>query len=161
MPQENANQAGPIPAKPVREVRLVRTLATWGVIIGTALWTTFFFGYVIVGALYPTAISPSWFLSLLTQHPGGTLGVAIAAISAFSVVAVLDVIARDPLEIRVLGFELKGAAGPVVLWVVCFLVIVLGGHVLWDKPGLSQLPHATPVASPASATSSASSNESR
>jgi hypothetical protein len=160
VPQEISNESRPIP-KPAREVRLVRTLATWGVVVGTALWTAFFFGYVMVGALYPTAISPSWFLSLLTQHPGGTLGVAIAAISAFSVVAVLDVMARDPLEIKVLGFELKGAAGPVVLWVMCFLVIVLGGHVLWDKAGLHAEPHILPSNSDASSiTPAPSSNDS-
>jgi len=65
---------------------------------------------------------------------------AISAISAFSVVAVLDVLARDPIEMKVLGFELKGAAGPVVLWVVCFLALVAGGKVLWDVKGLNEIP---------------------
>lgn len=115
----------------------VRAAATWGVILGTALWSLFFFGYVIVGALWPAAIPDSWFLRLVTEHPGGTLGVAISAVSAFSVVAVLDVLARDPLEIKFLGFELKGAAGPVLLWVVCFLAMIAGGSALWDKKGLT------------------------
>jgi hypothetical protein len=150
--QEYSNQPGPIVPKPAREVRRVRTLATWGVIVGTTLWTAFFFGYVIVGALFPTTVPPSWFLSLLTLHPGGILGVAIAAISAFSVVAVLDVMAHDPLEIKVLGVELKGAAGPVVLWVVCFLVIVLGSYVLWDKSGLPERLHGSAPSPTASST---------
>lgn len=116
----------------------LRSTATWGVIVGTALWTAFFFGYIIVGALFPTLIPDSWFLRLVIEHPGGTIGIAISAMSAFSVVAVLDVLSRDPLEIKFLGFELKGAAGPVLLWVVCFLALVAGGSALWDKKGLSQ-----------------------
>jgi hypothetical protein len=115
----------------------MRTIATWGVILGTATWTSFFFGFVIVGAIAPSAIPDSWFLRLVTAHPGGTLGIAIAAISAFSVVAVLDVLSRDPLEIRIPGFELKGAAGPVVLWVLCFLALIAGGNILWDKAGIT------------------------
>ena len=57
----------------------------------------------------------------------------------------LDVLSRDPIEIRFLGFELKGAAGPVVLWTVCFLALVAGGELLWDNPGLA-LPAAGPTA---------------
>jgi hypothetical protein len=114
----------------------LKKLATWGVVIGTALWTTFFFGFLVVSATYPELVADSWFLRMLQEHPSGTLGIAISAISAFSVVAVLDVLSRDPIEIKVLGFELKGAAGPVVLWVVCFLALVVGTEVLWGNKGV-------------------------
>jgi hypothetical protein len=106
------------------------------VVIGTALWTTFFFGFLVVSATFPEQVGESWFLRMLQEHPSGTLGIAISAISAFSVVAVLDVLSRDPIEIKVLGFELKGAAGPVVLWVVCFLALVAGTEVLWGNKGI-------------------------
>ena len=115
----------------------LKELATWGVVIGTALWTTFFFGFLVAGALFPQAVPESWFLRMVQEHPGGTIGIAISAISAFSVVAVLDVLSRDPIEIKFLGFELKGAAGPVVLWTVCFLALVAGGELLWDNSGLT------------------------
>jgi hypothetical protein len=114
----------------------LKKLATWGVVIGTALWTAFFFGFLIVSATLPDSVADSWFLRMLQQHPSGTLGIAISAISAFSVVAVLDVLSRDPIEIKFLGFELKGAAGPVVLWVVCFLAMVAGTEVLWGNAGI-------------------------
>ncbi len=125
----------------------LKTLATWGVVIGTALWTTFFFGFLVASALFPDAVAESWFLQMVQEHPGGTLGIAISAISAFSVVAVLDVLARDPIEIKFLGFELKGAAGPVVLWVVCFLALVAGGEVLWDNLGVKPPPAPTAASS--------------
>jgi hypothetical protein len=114
----------------------LKKLATWGVVVGTALWTTFFFGFLVVSATYPEHVAESWFLRMLQEHPSGTLGIAISAISAFSVVAVLDVLSRDPIEIKVVGFELKGAAGPVVLWVVCFLALVVGTEVLWGNKGI-------------------------
>ena len=119
---------------------VVRTFATWGVIACTGLWTAFFFSFVIIGALFPAAIPDSWFLTLIKQHPSGTLGTATSAVSAFSVVAVLDILSRDPIKFKVLGIELEGAAGPVVLWVVCFLSIIVGGGYLWDKPGLVPVP---------------------
>jgi hypothetical protein len=48
---------------------------------------------------------------MIRGHPGGTMGIAVCAISAFSVAAVLDVLSRDLIEIRFFQFELKGAAG--------------------------------------------------
>ena len=114
----------------------LKKMATWGAVIGTALWTTFFFGFLVISATFPDLVADSWFLQILKEHPGGTLGIAISAISAFSVVAVLDVLSRDPIEIKFLSFELKGAAGPVVLWVVCFLALVGGTELLWGNPGV-------------------------
>ncbi len=111
----------------------LRRYATWGVVAGTAVWTTFFFGFLVIGALSPKIIPESWFLQMVREHPAGTLGVAMGAISAFSVVAVLDIFARDPIEIKFFQFELKGAAGPVVLWIVCFLAFVAGTELLWEN----------------------------
>ena len=118
----------------------LKVLATWGVVVGTALWTIFFFGFLVASAVFPNAVSESWLLQLVREHPGGTIGIAISAISAFSIVAVLDVLSRDPIEIKFLGFELRGAAGPVVLWVVCFLALVAGAQVLWDNKGIAVSP---------------------
>lgn len=109
----------------------IKRYATLGVVIGTAIWTTFFFSFLVIGALFPDVIPDSWFLQMVREHPAGTLGLAMAAISAFSVVAVLDVFARDPIEIRFFQFELKGAAGPVVLWIACFLAFVSATRLLW------------------------------
>jgi hypothetical protein len=124
-------------SSPSRPHSRLRAASTWGVVIATAAWTAFFLLYLVIGALWPAIVPEGWFLQMVREHPGGTVGVAISAISAFSVVAVLDVLANDPIEIKVLGFELKGAAGPVVLWVLCFLALVAGGRALWDVGGLS------------------------
>lgn len=128
----------PSPESPPTKLTSVylKALATWGVVAGAALWTTFFFGFLVASALFPDAVTESWLLQMIREHPSGTFGLAIAAISAFCVVAVLDVLARDPIEIKFFGFELKGAAGPVLLWVICFLAVVAGIDALWDNQGL-------------------------
>ncbi|MYM64219.1 hypothetical protein [Pseudomaricurvus sp. HS19] len=115
----------------------LKQYATLGVVVGTALWTGFFFLFLVCSALFPELVPDSWFLQMVLAHPAGTMGIAISAISAFSVVAVLDVFARDPIEFRVWGFEVKGAAGPVILWVLCFLALVVGTAMLWDTSATS------------------------
>src|SRR5713101_814324 len=115
----------------------LKNWATWGVVIGTAAWVTFGFSLIVVSALIPTAVPESWLLQMIRGHPGGTMGVSVCTISAFSVVAVLDVLSRDPIEIRFFQFELKGAAGPMVLWVLCFLTMVAGFQILWDLKGIA------------------------
>ncbi len=110
--------------------------ATWGVVIGTAIWTTFFFGFLVISALSPEIIPDSWFLDMIKTYPAGTIGVAISAVSSFSVVAVLDMFSRDPIAIRFFQFELKGAAGPVLLWAICFIAFVSGANLLWKNEGI-------------------------
>ncbi len=31
------------------------------------------------------------------------------------------------------GFKFRGASGPVVLWIFCFLAVIFGVYLLWDK----------------------------
>jgi len=117
----------------IRRDQPLKKYAIRGVVLGTAVWATFFFAFLVIGAIFPQLIPDSWFLKMVQAHPSGTLGIAMGAITSFSVVALLDVFARDPIEIRLWKFELKGAAGPVVLWVICFLAFVTGVEILWDN----------------------------
>src|SRR5210317_186871 len=40
---------------------------------------------------------------------------------------------QGPIEISLWGLVLKGPAGPLMMWVVVFLAIVLGIKALWNK----------------------------
>ena len=62
----------------------------------------------------------------------------MSAISAFCLVALLE-IARGPIEFEALGFKFKGASGPAILWVFCFLAMIFGVWLLWDKSGSIEL----------------------
>ena len=43
----------------------LKELATWGVVLGTALWTTFFFGFLVTSALFPEWVPESCFLRMV------------------------------------------------------------------------------------------------
>lgn len=57
-------------------------------------------------------------------------GIPSAAFGAF-VIVVLFRQAETPIRIKAMGFELKGAAGPVVLWFLCFLAIAGALKLVW------------------------------
>ncbi|MDO9311465.1 MAG: hypothetical protein Q7T85_07180 [Nitrosomonas sp.] len=100
--------------------------------MGTLFWTGFFFALLIYQSFYGEAIPKNWFLQMLQQHPAATIGIGISAISAFFVVAVLE-LTGGAIQFEVLGFKFQGAAGQVVLWVLCFLSMVFAVWFLWDK----------------------------
>lgn len=58
------------------------------------------------------------------------IGLPFAFVAAFIVVSLFRQ-NEQPLEVEGLGFKLKGAAGEVVLWVLCFMVIVGAIRLLW------------------------------
>ena len=60
---------------------------------------------------------------VLTHYPT-VVGLPSAAAAALFIVLVLKA-AAGPIEFEALGFKFRGASGPVVLWVMCFLAIVL------------------------------------
>jgi hypothetical protein len=51
-------------------------------------------------------------------------GVPGAAYTAFVVVTLLRQ-ADGPIEFEALGFKFKGAAGQVMMWALCFLVVIM------------------------------------
>jgi hypothetical protein len=58
------------------------------------------------------------------------VGLPLAAVAAFIVVAVFRQ-SENPIEFEALGFKLKGAAREIVLWIACFMTVVIGIRLLW------------------------------
>jgi hypothetical protein len=58
------------------------------------------------------------------------IGLPAAAVAAFIVVVFLRQTA-GPIEFEGLGFKFRGAAGQVVLWLICFLAIASAIKWLW------------------------------
>lgn len=54
----------------------------------------------------------------------------MAAVSAFCIVLILDA-KLGRMEFEALGFEFRGASGPVVLWVLSFLAFDFAIWLLW------------------------------
>ena len=66
------------------------------------------------------------------KHFPAIIGIPAAAGTAFILVVVLRQI-EGPIEITAPGFLLKGSAGQVILWVICFLSLIFALDRLWDK----------------------------
>ena len=114
------------------DISRLRRWVTWAAVVGTALWAGYFFLFLVYQSLAGGTATEHWFILMVQQHPAATIGVAMSAISSFCLVALLE-IARGPIEFEVLGFKFKGASGPVILWVFCFLAMVFAVWLLWDK----------------------------
>ena len=67
---------------------------------------------------------------LVKDHAQAMVGIPWAGGAAFIVVMVLRT-SFGPINFKVLGTEYKGASGPIVMWVLCFLVEVSAIKVLW------------------------------
>ena len=113
-------------------ISTLRKWIIWAAVVGTALWAGYFFIFLIYQSIVGSSTSDNWFIRMVQEHPAATIGVAMSAITAFCLVAILE-ISRGPIEFEALGFKFRGASGPVILWVFCFLVMIFGVWLLWDK----------------------------
>ena len=68
--------------------------------------------------------------SILHDHFAAVVGLPLAAIAAFVLVIFLRQ-AEGPVEFEGLGLKLKGAAGQVVLWILCFLAMAAAIKFCW------------------------------
>ena len=68
----------------------------------------------------------------LAQFPT-IIGLPFAALAALCLVLILEAKA-GPIEFEALGFKFRGASGPLVLWIFCFLAIVVAIKTLWISP---------------------------
>lgn len=80
--------------------------------------------------VYWTWQSEGWVKDVVKQHFPATVGLPLAAVGAFLLVTVLQ-ISSGKIEFEVWGFKVKGASGPALLWVICFLAIATGIKLLW------------------------------
>jgi len=86
---------------------------------------------VIVRILYHSWTKNPEHIYLGWVHYPVTIGLPMAAIGALGLVLLLEY-ARGPIEFEGLGFKFKGASGPVVLWVFCYLAIAATIKLLWN-----------------------------
>lgn len=124
--------------RPPVSTGVVRRLLPWllllsGVGIAAVFWLTIFAG-------------PSQtYLGLYKRNFIVIVGLPLAACAALALVVFLEQ-AQGPLEFSGLGFVFKGASGPVVLWVLCYLALVLSFKLLW----VPEAPGAEPRTAPSS-----------
>lgn len=101
-----------------------KTVVTWILVLIVPISSAF----VLAGFLQylPQGVMEE----IIIKHFQVVIGLPVTAIfSAFLVVALEQ--SSGPVKFSALGFTFEGSAGQVVLWVLCFLAIVLGIKVLW------------------------------
>jgi hypothetical protein len=90
-----------------------------------------------------TAIASMWkiitlgyqqhvWLDILRKQFAAVIGLPAAALVALFLVLVLRM-ADGPIETEIGGLKFKGAAAPIVFWLLCFLSIAVAIKLLWIK----------------------------
>ena len=97
-------------------------------------WFVFFaaagFGATFLFGAAATIYSQDWVVEVAQKHFAATIGLPFAALAALCLVILLE-ITTGTVEVRGLGFEFKGAGGPIVMWVCCFLSIAAAIKMVW------------------------------
>ena len=109
-----------------------RRIAQWASVTGTGMASLFFFFFLVWHVLNPGPAN-GWLVNIIDEQYAATVGVPLSAVTAFCIVTLLNVISKGDIEFSFLGMSFKGASGPVILWVICFLTVVFGFSLLWES----------------------------
>jgi hypothetical protein len=71
-----------------------------------------------------------WFMRIMKEHFAAFFGIPMATLIALAIVIVLR-ISAGPIEAEFSEIKLRGAAGEVLFWVICFLSVVAAIAWLW------------------------------
>ena len=100
-------------------------LCLFSIVVLGVIFTCSFFG-VLVHSFW----TDNQWVDIAKEHTSAVIGLPIATVTAFLLVSVLQV-TTGKIEFEGLGFKFRGASGPIVLWIACFIVLVIGIKLLW------------------------------
>ncbi|WFB46945.1 hypothetical protein [Vibrio coralliilyticus] len=106
-------------------IRIMKNSARW-----ISIFAVIMIGGVYLFWLFWSLNHDDRFIEEFYSHLPAVVGIPGAMISSFVIVNVLEQVS-GPIEFEGLDFRFEGASGPVVLWVMVFLAIVLSIKVLW------------------------------
>jgi hypothetical protein len=104
-------------------------LVEWEVRYGRILRTIALVTSVLVVILAVRTGFDYW-KDVLKEHFLGTIGLVGICSTAFGLVTFLRQ-SEGPIEFEAVGMKFKGAAGQVILWGVCAIVLTLCAKLLW------------------------------
>lgn len=73
--------------------------------------------------------------SFVLAHFGLVMGMPMAAALAFGIVIVFQTTSEGPVSIKMGLLEITGPAGPILLWVICFLAAIFAIMMLTPDAG--------------------------
>ena len=71
-----------------------------------------------------------WINSLLFKHYVFFVGLPFAGFLAYFIVGTLENV-RGNIELEAFGIKFKGASGPIIMWVLVYMVLVLSIKMVW------------------------------
>ena len=99
-----------------------------------AIWLLLGFMLVILSAVFYAfvrhgQVEQLW-IPIVKDHFAAIVGLPMAALASLCIVLVLR-ISSGPIEFEAWGLKFKGAAAPIVFWVLCNLSIAVSIKMLW------------------------------
>ena len=110
----------------------LRRWIAWIVLTSFLAFAIYFCGFLVYHSLWGATTSGNWLLTLFEKHYAGVVGTPMCAIAAFCIVTLLKV-TNGPIEFEAVGFKFRGASGPIVLWIFCFLAMSVAFNFLWSN----------------------------
>ena len=108
----------------------LRKFASWGAVLGAMALACFFAIFLVNECFNPTKLGTNWLVDQFNQHFAATIGIPLSALVAFCVVILLRV-TTGPIELESKFIEFRGASGPIIFWILCFIATFIGVKVLW------------------------------
>ena len=108
----------------------LRKVASWGTVLGTLVLGGFLSTFLLIQTFKPTDPNTNWLITQLKQHFAATVGIPLSALLAFCIVTLLRA-TTGPIEIESTFIKFRGASGPIIFWILCFIVIIIGVKLLW------------------------------
>ena len=102
----------------------LRKCMSWVAVIGGTLFALAYFVSIVWVSLR------GFWDNVAMRHFAAVIGLPSAALAALFVVILLRTVS-GPVELKIPGFEFKGASGPIVMWIACFLAIAFAISWLW------------------------------
>jgi hypothetical protein len=103
------------------------------VVLLTLVGITFVGGIFLYYLGSDIANAQPWMMDIFRKHPAAIIGLPTGALASLGIVLLLEV-KSGRIEFEVLGLKFRGAAGEIVLWVVCFMAIISAIKLLWEVP---------------------------
>jgi hypothetical protein len=128
---EPADQTKPKKDKLSHLAHTLRFVASVAFIPVAALFAALHAIFVVWIVLRGTRLFDSRLIDLVYDHWACIIVVPFAGYAALAVVILLGAHATDKIEFKALGLDLKGPPVPIVLWVLCFLAIIIAIVVTW------------------------------
>jgi cytosine/uracil/thiamine/allantoin permease len=103
----------------------LRKQMAWAVVVSTAVFAGLVFWIIL------DAGTRRFFDEVTLQHFPTIIGLPAAALASLGLVILLRTVSGS-IEFKAFGFEFKGAAGPIIMWIFCFLAITFGISKTWN-----------------------------